>query len=174
MKLKQSLTDREILFAIDIALNTSGVAIMDCHRKIYATFLVKAVVSKKYYPKLDYLYDTFIEIFTEVENEKPKSITLILEDRLKAGFSGSTLASIEGSRVTSYHAFRQVFKSSQIETSVVLYDPGTVKKYFTGKRTAKKETVLKSALEKNPFLKRYKQEDILDAIYLGLYHVDSK
>jgi Holliday junction resolvasome RuvABC endonuclease subunit len=174
MKLKTSIKDKNILFAIDIALNTSGVAIMDYHKKIYATFLVRVTVSKKYYQKLDYLYDNFIEIFTEILKEQPKSVTLILEDRLKAGFSGSTLASIEGSRVTSYHAFRQVFKSSQIETSVVLYDPGTIKKYFTGKRSAKKETVLKSAVEKNPFLKRYKQEDILDAIYLGLYHVASK
>jgi len=174
MKFKKSIKDKQIIIAIDIALNTSGVAIMDYHKQIYATFLVKSVVSKKYYHKLDYIYDTFFEVFKEISVENPKSITLILEDRLKAGFSGATLASIEGSRVTSYHAFRQVFKSSQVETDVVLYDPGIIKKHFTGKRAAKKETVLKSALENNPFLKRYKQEDILDAIYLGLYHVSSK
>jgi Holliday junction resolvasome RuvABC endonuclease subunit len=171
MKFKKSIKDKKIIIAIDIALNTSGVAIMDYGSYVYSTFLVKSIPSKKYYQKLDYLYDTFIEVFTEIENKKPNSVTLILEDRLKAGFSGATLASIEGSRVTSYHAFRQVFKSSQAETNVVLYDPGTIKKHFTGKKTAKKETVLKSALEKNPFLKRYNQEDILDAIYLGLYHV---
>jgi Holliday junction resolvasome RuvABC endonuclease subunit len=173
VNLKKSIENKDIIIAIDIALNTSGVAVMGFRKEIYATFLVKSKTSWKYYQKLDYLYENFFQVFSEVLEKKPKSITLILEDRLRAGFSGSTLASIEGSRVTSYHAFRQVFKASQIVNSVVLYDPGTIKKYFTGKRGAKKETVLKSASEKNPFLKRYKQEDILDAIYLGLYHINN-
>lgn len=174
MKLKKPIKNKKILIAIDIALHTSGVALMGHDKQVYSTFLVKSTASQKYYQKIDYLYDTFIEVFTEVEKEKPSHIVLILEDRLKAGFSGATLASIEGSRVTCYHAFRQVFKTSQTETSVVLYDPGLIKKYFTGKRAAKKETVFKSASQKYPFLKRFKQEDILDAIYLGLYHVNNK
>jgi len=171
MKLKKPIKNKEIMIAIDIALNTSGVAIMDFRKEVYSTFLVKSTLSWKYYKKLDYLYDNFIEVFSEIRDLEPKSIVLILEDRLKAGFSGATLASIEGSRITSYHAFRQVFKSSQIPISVVLYDPGTIKKHFTGKRGAKKDKVFKSASEKNPFVKRYKQDDILDAIYLALYHV---
>jgi Holliday junction resolvasome RuvABC endonuclease subunit len=174
MKLKKPIENKDIIIAIDIALNTSGVAVMDPRKEVYATFLVKSTPSWKYYQKLDYLYENFIQVFSEILEAKPKSIVLILEDRLKAGFSGATLASIEGSRVTSYHAFRQIFKASQIPTSVVLYDPGTIKKYFTGKRGAKKDAVFKSAVEKNPFLKRYKQEDILDAIYLALYHVNNK
>lgn len=174
MNFKKPIKNKNIIIAIDIALNTSGVAIMDFHKAVYATFLVKSTPSWKYYKKLDYLYENFIQVFSEIKKENPNSIVLILEDRLKAGFSGATLASIEGSRVTSYHAFRHVFKDSQIETSVVLYDPGIIKKYFTGKRGAKKETVFKSASQKYPFIKRFKQDDILDALYLGLYHVNTK
>jgi len=174
MNFKKSIKNKKILISIDIALHTSGVAVMDNQKQVYSTFLVKSKPSQKYYTKLDYLYDTFIEVFSLLEKEKPEHVTLILEDRLKAGFSGATLASIEGSRVTCYHAFRQVFKSSQIETIVVLYDPGIIKKHFTGKRAAKKETVFKSASQKYPFLKRFKQEDILDAIYLGLYHINNR
>jgi Holliday junction resolvasome RuvABC endonuclease subunit len=174
MKLNKPIKGKEIIFAIDIALNTSGVAIIGYNKEVYATFLVKTPPSFKYYQKLDYLYETFSEVFSDVLKENPKEIVLILEDRLKAGFSGATLASIEGSRVTSYHAFNQIFKSSQIKTSVILYDPGLIKKYFSGKKTAKKEVVFKSASEKYPFLKKYKQDDILDALYLGLYYVNTK
>jgi Holliday junction resolvasome RuvABC endonuclease subunit len=174
MKFRKKITNKHIIVAIDIALNTSGVAVMGYNEEVYSTFLIKSTLSWRYYKKLDYLYEIFSEVFLKIANENPKSVILVLEDRLKAGFSGATLASIEGARVTSYHAFIHTFKASHIKTSVVLYDPGTVKKYFSGSRNAKKETVLKSASEKYPFLKKYKQEDVLDALYLGLYYVNNK
>lgn len=174
MKLTKPITDKKIMIAIDIALHTSGVVIMGYNKEVYSTFLVKSTPSWKYYRKLEHLYETFVDVFKNVLEHRPSEVTLILEDRLKAGFSGATLASIEGSRVTCYHAFSHIFKPSQIPINVVLYDPGIIKKHFTGKRGARKEAVFKSAVEKNSFIKKYKQDDILDAIYLGLYHVHTK
>jgi hypothetical protein len=114
----------------------------------------------------------FTSVFDEIIQNNPETVTLVLEDRLKHGWSGATLASIEGARVTAYHAFRESFKSSQIKNDMVLYDPGIVKKHFTGKKTSQKSDVKKSAEKKNPIVKKYEQEDVLDAIYLGVYHVD--
>lgn len=174
MKLKKPIKDQNIIIAVDIALNLSGVAILDFNKQVYSTFTVESTRSWNYYKKLDYIMKTFNSTFTKIKDKSPKSITLILEDRLKAGWSGSTLASIEGARVTCYHSFVQTFEGSQIKTSVILYNPGLIKKHFTNKRAAKKEEVYKSATQENPFIKKYSQEDILDAIYLGVYHIDSK
>lgn len=171
MNLKKPLKNKKIIVAVDIALNKTGVAIMDFSKYVYSTFLISNTISRPYYEKLDNIYDTFFSEFFNVRHEEPKSVILVLEDRLRAGFSGAALASIEGSRVSSYHAFRQAFMGSQTETGVVFYDPGSVKKHFTGVKTSKKDIVFKSVQEKNPFIKKYKQEDILDAIYLALYHI---
>lgn len=174
MRFKKSIKDQRVIVSLDIALNTTGVVIMDYNKYVYSSFLVEVNKSSQYYKKLDQLYATYHNIFSKIVEKEPKSIDLVLEDRLKAGWSGSTLASIEGARVTSYHAFRQAIKGSGKRTSVTLYNPGIIKKYFTNSRAAKKEVVYKSAIEKHKFLKKYDQEDILDAIYLALYHIETK
>lgn len=174
MTFKKPIKNKDIIVSIDIALNLTGVAIMDFDKQVYSTFTVESTRSWNYYKKLDFLFKKYKTLFSNILNKKPKSVTLILEDRLKAGWSGSTLASIEGARVTCYHAFMQEFESSQIKTDVVLYNPGLIKKHFTNKQAAKKEEVYKSATKTNTFIKKYRQEDILDAIYLGVYHIDNK
>jgi Holliday junction resolvasome RuvABC endonuclease subunit len=172
MKFIKPINHKKLLICVDIALNKSGVAVMDNEKNVYATLLLNVIKSKSYYSKLDEIYQMFTSVFDEILNNNPDAVTLILEDRLKHGWSGATLASIEGARVTAYHAFRHSCKSSQISSEVVLYDPGIIKKHFTGKKTSQKSDVKKSAEQKNPIIKKYDQEDVLDAIYLGLYHVD--
>ena len=172
MKLKKPIKNKDIIISIDIALNLSGIAIMDYDKQVYSTFTIESTRSWSYYKKLDFLFKTYNNLFTNISNKKPKSVTLVLEDRLKAGWSGSTLASIEGARVTCYHAFVQTMKNAGIKTNIFLYNPGLIKKHFTNKRAAKKDVVYKSAIQTNAFIKNYRQEDILDALYLGVYHID--
>lgn len=174
MRFKKSIEGKRIIVALDVALNTTGVVLMDYDKFIYSSFLVEIKKTIPYYKKLDQLYSIYHNIFLKIIEKNPSSIDLVVEDRLKAGWSGSTLASIEGARVTSYHAFMQAIKGSGKKKSVTLYNPGLVKKYFTNSRAAKKDVVYKSAIEKYKFLKNYSQEDILDAIYLALYHIETK
>lgn len=173
MKKLDPIKNKDILIGIDIALNTSGFCIMSPEGKVYYTQIIDMKKSLNYYEKLNGIYDKLINIFSTILEKNPRSVTLILEGRLKAGWSGSTLASIEGARVSSYHAFRQVFKASKIKNRFFVYEPGIIKKHFTGKRAAKKDIMLKSVGQKHPFVRRYKQEDILDAIYLVLYHIET-
>lgn len=161
--------NRRIVIALDIALNKSGFVVMDEKGKVLYTKVVEPNKKFKYYKKLSYLFEAFQEVFTLVLEKYPEhSVTLAMEDRLKAGWGGNTLATIEGARVTAYHAYRIACANAGKEVIMELHDPNDLKLQFTGKRNAGKME-MKSASE------RYKsfdgieyQEDIYDSIFLAL------
>lgn len=166
------MKNKDLLIGVDIALNTSGYAILDENKKLYKTGLIKTKKHWDYYDKINFLYDEFYALFQNILDKKPKSLTLILEGRLKGGFSGQTLASIEGARIASHLAYYHVF-GGDLKPSV--YNPNEVKYYFANKRGAKKDEMYDAVTQTHKSLRKLEfQEDIFDAIYLCLYHVDKE
>lgn len=169
------MKNKDLLIAVDIALNTSGYAILDNNKKLYSTGLIETKKHWDYYKKLSYLYDEFQNLFVQVLDKSPSSITLILEGRLKGGFSGQTLASIEGARVASYLAYDHTCKQYEIDVNSHVHNPNDVKYHFSKKRAAKKDLMYKAVTSQFSFLKKLKfQEDIFDAIYLALFHIEKE
>lgn len=169
----QYIKGEDIVIGIDIALNKTGIAIMTPKLKILHTSTFTVKTSLPYLEKLDQIHLHFTAFFEEVLKSKPASVDLVLEGRLARGFSGSTLASIEGARVTAYHAFNLTLQRCEPgeKPRVFIYSPGIVKSFFTGKANASKSEVLKSAYSRFSSLEKIKfQEDIFDAIYLCLFH----
>jgi len=166
------MKNKDLYIGIDIALNTSGYAILDKNKKIISTGLIETKKHWGYYKKISFINDKFKELFEEITKKQPNSVTLILEGRLKGGFSGQTLASIEGARVSCYLAFQEITEGF-LEPFV--YNPNEVKYHFSRKRGATKEEMKKSVSKK--YRKMHSlpyQEDIFDAIYLCLYHLEKE
>jgi len=167
-----NITNKDILINLDIALNKTGLSILDTKDNILYSEVVTVKSHWEYYKKLNHLYEYYLKFFDKVFNLKPKSVLLILEGRLKAGFSGNTLASIEGARTTAYRAYYIVCHKHEVDVRMKIYDPQTVKQYFSGRRNADKELMYKSALSRFSSLNTVEfQEDIYDSLYLGLYHL---
>lgn len=163
----------QILVTLDIALNKTGMSIMTTNNSVLSTRIIKVDEKTKYYDKLSELYTIYCELFTAIfQKYKDKSLILVLEGRLKAGFSGSALASIEGARVTVYHAFKNTASKYENSVEVVTYDPNSVKYGLSGKRNADKAYMFSSVSSYFSSLSKLSSlsEDELDAIYLGLYH----
>lgn len=174
MPINSSMAGKNIVIAIDIALNKTGIAILSEPLTIYHTDVLRLKTSWSYYRKLDEMFDYFTEFFTEVAAQKPSNIELVLEGRLKRGFSGEALASIEGARVTTYRAFNLTLKNYEKydEKEVAVYSPDVVKSFFTGRGNASKDAMYGAANSLFSSLKKIEfQEDIYDAIYLGVYHL---
>lgn len=166
------MKNKDLIVAVDIALNTSGYAILDSKQKIYKTGLIESKKHWDYYRKISFLYDEFLNLYSEILDKQPKSITLVLEGRLKGGFSGQTLASIEGARIAAYLAYDHTCKDYEIDVNSYVYNPNEVKYHFAGRRGAKKDQMYKAATSQFSSLKKIEfQEDIFDAIYLALYHI---
>lgn len=170
----KNITGEDIVIGVDIALNKTGIVIMSQKMKIVYTHTLVLKQNLTYLAKLDEILTYFREFFEEVFEQKPASVQLVLEGRLTRGFSGSTLASIEGARVTTYHAFHLTLQKCVPgeKPNVFIYSPGVVKQFFTGKTTANKSEMLKSAYSRFSSLEKIEfQEDVFDAIYLGLFHI---
>lgn len=136
--------------AVDIALNSSGVAVYDGGEFVEA-WTIK--------PKGEYV-DKLRTIFATIQTSRynrPEN-TLILEDRLQAGWSGKSLAAIEAARTAALLAW---------VGPVYLYSPGEVKQWLTGKRNASKAEMRQAA--NWPELANL-TEDEQDAVYLYRYH----
>lgn len=174
--MKKHIADKHIVVSVDIAVNKSGIAILDSASRIIHTEVLSLKASWDYYRKLSEILSFFTDYFNRVLDYGPKKIDLVLEGRLKRGFSGETLASIEGARVSVYHAFHLTVHSHEKhkESLVAVYTPDLVKEYFTGRGNASKSAMYSAATTKYSSLKKVKfQEDIFDAIYLGVYHLAS-
>ena len=168
------MKNKHLFVGVDIALNTTGFSILDETKKLYRTGLIETKKHWDYYKKIDFIYDSFVDLFNEIRKKNPKSVTLILEGRLKAGFSGQTLASIEGARVSSYLAYKHTCENYEIDVNHYVYNPNEVKYYFSKSRSASKEKMFKSVSSQFSSLKKLEfQEDIFDSIYLVLYHLES-
>lgn len=158
-----------MVIGIDIALNTSGVAVKTGDE--YQTSLITVKPHWDYYRKLSHLQQEYRSLFSTLLTPERDSHILVLEGRLRAGWSANTMASIEGARVTVYLAFQDVCNDLGITPEVRVYDPNDVKKFIAGKRTANKTEMHESAVSRFSFLKDIEfQEDKFDAIYLCLYH----
>lgn len=167
------LRDQDIIISLDVALNKSGLAILNLQGEVLHTQLIKVTTGWEYYRKIGYLYDEYQRLFNSILTAGPSSSILVLEGRLKAGWSGSTLASIEGARVSSYLAYKSTCQRHEKDVNVVAYDPGEVKVFVSGKRNAKKDEMLTKALSRFTCLQVVEyQEDIYDAIYLALRHIE--
>lgn len=170
-----SMTGKNILIALDVALNKSGLVVMDTDKRLLHSEVIEVKTHWDYYRKLDYLYDWYRAKFDAILTQEPKSAILVLEGRLKAGFSGNTLASIEGARVTAHRAFHTTAAQYEIDVKHVIYGPQKVKKYFAGRVNADKDMMYKAATSQFSQLSKLEyQEDIFDAIYLGLYHLSEE
>lgn len=166
------LKNKDILISVDIALNKSGIAILSTDMEILYTSLLTVTQSWDYYRKVAYLYSYYGTLFDEVLTQRPSSHILVLEGRLKAGWRASSMASIEGARVSSYLAYHHICEKHEKKTEVFVYDPNVVKHFMASKRSANKDEMYEAALSRFSFLKGLEyQEDEFDAIYLGLYHL---
>ena len=148
---------------LDIALNKTGLVLVR-DNTVLDTKIIELKSGWKYYRKLVHLYEWYSGYFSNFTNPK-----LILEGRLKAGFSGNTLASIEGARVAAYLAFHSTLR--QGEKDVYIYSPSDVKLSIAGKRNANKED-MRLALSSFSLTKGVPyQEDVYDAIALVIHHM---
>ncbi|MFA5626189.1 MAG: hypothetical protein WC965_01775 [Thiohalomonadaceae bacterium] len=167
---------KDIIVAVDIALNKTGIVIMSGMTVVRSdVFTLKT--SGNYLDKLDKIHAYFLEYFDELFKMEPNSIELVLEGRLSRGFSGNVLASIEGARVTTYLSFHAKLREyvNGEKPKVFIYSPGTVKKFFAGRENATKSAMHTAVVSRFSSLKKIKfQEDVYDAIYLGLYHLSGK
>lgn len=169
------MKNKDLLIAVDIALNTSGYVVMGMDKKLHASGLIESKKHWDYYRKVEYLYKEFYTLFEFIYAKQPKTLTLILEGRLKGGFSGQTLASIEGARIAAYLAYNHMCKLHEIDVNSFVYNPNEVKYHFTKRRGAKKDQMFKAATSRFSSLSKIEfQEDIFDAIYLGIYHLERK
>ena len=168
------LRKKRLVIALDVALNKSGLAILSTEGDVLHTELIKVTPGWKYYQKIEYLYNEYLKLFDAVLTAKPAYSILVLEGRLKAGWSGTTLASIEGARITSFLAYYSTCQRHEKDVNVISYDPNDVKHFISGKRAAKKEELKQKALSQFTCLSGVDyQEDIYDAIYLALRHIDT-
>lgn len=173
---KKHIKGKDITICVDVALNKTGISIMSGMTVLH-TEVLAFKAHHNYYDKLTNMNEFFVEFFTKVDSLGPKSVELVMEGRLTRGFSGAALASIEGARVTVYHAFHSTRKTREKhdKMSVYIYSPGVVKKYIAGKQNASKDAMKSAALSRFSSLRKIKfQEDIYDAIYLGIYHNNNK
>ena len=166
------LRDQDIVIALDIALNKSGLAILNLQGEVLYTQVIKVTTGWEYYRKIGYLYEEYQSLFDTILTAKPASSILVLEGRLRAGWSGTTLASIEGARVASYLAYKSTCQRHEKDVNSTSYDPNEVKLFIAGKRAAKKDELKEKALSRFTCLADVEyQEDIYDAIYLALRHI---
>jgi Holliday junction resolvasome RuvABC endonuclease subunit len=166
------LPNQDVVVALDCALNKTGLAILSKNEEILHTQLITVTNGWEYYRKIRYLYEVYSSIFEEVLTASPKSSILVLEGRLKAGWSGTALASIEGARITAFLAYYSILKQHEKDVSTVTYDPNGIKGFIAGKRNANKELMRESALSRFSLFNTLEyQEDIYDAIYIALYHL---
>jgi len=170
---ESSIKDKDIFLSIDIALNKTGFVILSRNTTILLARVIKVKQHWEYYRKIAYLYNYFSILFGEILKCSPQSSTLLLEGRLKAGFSGNTLASIEGARVSTYLAYYHTCLQHEIDVQFSMYGPQLIKKHFTGKGNANKEQMHKSFISQfSSYSDLEYQEDIFDALYLGIYHLE--
>lgn len=169
------LRGHDIVIALDVALNKSGLAILNLQGEVLHTEVIKVTSGWEYYRKIGYLYEEYEKLFDSILTAEPSSSILVLEGRLKAGWSGTTLASIEGARVASYLAYYSTCQRYEKDVKSVSYDPNEVKYFIAGKRSAKKEELREKALSRFTCLSSVDyQEDIYDAIYLALRHIEKE
>lgn len=158
-----------MVIGVDIALNKTGLCVMNSKGRVLKTKVVSPSRKFTYYEKLDYLYEIFLELFNDVlKSHKNKEITLAMEGRLRAGWGGNTLAALEGARVTAYHAYKEACQTNEVEVIVEMHDPNELKHQFAGKRNANKGDMKDAALKYTSFKNIEYQEDIYDAIFLAL------
>lgn len=164
---------KNILIAIDIALNKSGLAIVNLEDEtLVSTRVIEVKNHWDYYRKLSHLYSAYNQIFETLLSDKTESGILVLEGRLKAGWSASAMASIEGARVCAYLSYAHTCEKLGIKVESHVYDPNLVKHFIAHKRSAKKDEMYEKALSRFSWLSRLEyQEDEFDAIYLALYHM---
>lgn len=166
------IKDKDVIISIDIALNKSGVAVLSNLLEVEETSLITVTQSWDYYRKIAFLYDSYTDLFSRVLTASPSSHILVLEGRLKAGWRASSMASIEGARVSAYLAYHHICEKHEKKPEVFVYDPNVVKYFIAKKRSANKDEMYEKALSRFSFLKGLEyQEDEFDAIYLGLYHL---
>jgi Holliday junction resolvasome RuvABC endonuclease subunit len=166
------LKNRNITIGVDLALNKTGLAILGDDKEILHTQLIKVTGGWEYYRKIGYLYETYLDLFNDILTAEPSSSILALEGRLKAGWSGSTLASIEGARVACYLAYKNSCQNHEKDVNFSTHDPGKVKQFIAGKRNANKEELLAKAVSQFSWVSEVEyQEDIYDAIYIALLHM---
>jgi Holliday junction resolvasome RuvABC endonuclease subunit len=166
------LKNEDIIIGVDLALNKTGLAILNRQNKVLHTELIKVKTGWEYYRKIGYLYETYLSLFDSILTAKPASSILVLEGRLRAGWSGTTLASIEGARVACYLAYKTTCNLHEKDVIHVSYDPAEVKHFIAGKRNAKKEELLEKSVSRFSWLSDIEyQEDIYDAIYIALRHI---
>lgn len=164
---------KNILISIDIALNKSGLAIVNLEDEtLVSTRLIEAKSHWNYYRKLSFLYKEYTDLYESLLSDKTESAILVLEGRLRAGWSASAMASIEGARVCAYLAYSHVCDSLGIKTESHVYDPNLIKYFIAKKRSAKKDEMYEKAVSQFSWLKKLEyQEDEFDAVYLALYHM---
>lgn len=144
---------------LDIALRKTGVVMVeDGEISFYRTYTVPTKV--RYHKALLYWYDTFKELYKGLDPDE-----VVVEDRLKRGFSGNTLASIEGARTASLIAWGGTGRFH-------LHDPAAIKKHLTGKHNAGKELVREAVLKVYPEAVNL-TEDEIDALALYITHVEA-
>lgn len=161
-----------LTIGLDVALNRSGLVVLDNSEEILSHQLISVKPSLRYYDKLSSLYDSYCAVFTDVFLARPKNVSLVLEGRLRAGWNGSTLASIEGARVTAYHAFVLTATHNKCPITVVEVDPNDLKLYIAGKRNANKEEVRAALIKKLPSVTRLDyQEDVYDAVAIAVTYL---
>ena len=157
-----------LYICLDIALNKSGLAVLDDNGSIVKTDLFAFKRSEKdYYDKLVRLYSHYHRTFEDILAQNPSGVSLILEDRLKGGWNPKSLVNIEGARVAAFLAFRSLSEAAEVH----LYDPTNVKLAVGGRVAIKKEEMHEKLRDIFPAAKKIEyQEDIFDAISLGVCH----
>lgn len=158
--------------AIDIALNKTGIAVLNEDGDFLYGKLITVTASWGYYRKLETLYQEYLDFFDKLLTESSDSVILLLEGRLKAGFRRDALASIEGARVTCVLAYKHACGKHGKKPEIHTYDPNDIKYSLAGKRNASKEEMRDKVLSSYSWLRNVEyQEDIYDAIYIMLHHM---
>lgn len=159
------------LFSVDVALNKTGVAVLAHTGEFLFGEVVTVPAGWEYYRKLEKLYEQYTRLFDKALTANGGPLILLVEGRLKAGWSANAMASIEGARVACALAYMHFCSSRGFKPEIHSYDPNTIKLSISGKRNANKDELRESALSSYSFLRDVEyQEDIFDAIYLALHH----
>lgn len=156
---------------VDIALRTSGIAVADKDANVLGTTLVRTYSTHTYIESIYKVYSEFFDLFTSLFVYAPH-LEIAVEDRLQVGWSGTTLASIEGARIAAVLAIKAAAESRKATYNLTMYPPSLMKTHFAGKGNASKLEMrgVSRGIDTFKNLEAEYQDDIWDAIFLILYH----
>lgn len=155
MAKKNNMTKKKTyVYALDLALNSTGICIFSNDGKFVETFTIDTHKEKNSQLKLKMIGEYFINL----KSEYPPSEIIMEQGFSRFNISTQSLFRVQGIVIYIFSDYKQTFIA-----------PATVKKEITGKGNAKKEQVRKCIAEVYPEI-QFDNLDQSDAFAVGLTH----